>query len=185
MDFENFESKEEAGSDVVRMVMALAEEAQITSERIEMQEQSLRALKENMNRIIQHAIPEAMAEAGLGSDTVLETPNGVKVSVGMYVSGALPKGETERAEALEYISDHGGADLIKDTFTIPLPKGEHEIAANLAEQFENLGVAYQRKMDVHAMTLKKFVRENIEGGEDFDPQKVGINVGQIAKVTRK
>jgi hypothetical protein len=166
-------------------VIALVQEGAELEETIESLNEALKAQVGRYNRIKQKLLPDAMKSAGLGNFT---TEDGrVKVKKENYVSGSLPKEEHDKVFALEYLAEIGGADLIKNQLSVDFSKGEDNAAkaiyALVAEQLKEMKIEVEPtlKESVHAQSLQAFGRQLLRAGHNFQPEKLGLAVGDHCK----
>ena len=74
--------------------------------------------------------------------------------------------------------DNGHEDLIKNTITCDFGRGEDGNAKVLKETLTGSGVSYTDKTAVHPQTLKAFVREQVESGQNLPLDLLGVYIGQ-------
>ena len=141
-------------------------------------EESLSAMNERLRNLSEVQIPEAMMAMGL---TELKLSTGESVSIKKYYSTKIP---TERLnEAMEWLRKTGNDDIIKNTISLNFGKGEDELAQEVAKLLIQKGLSPEQKIFVHAMTLKAFVKECIEGGRNLPLDLFGVFVGNKTKIT--
>ena len=70
--------------------------------------------------------------------------------------------------------------LVEARITLPRKKKNKDLLAELGQR----GMATQTKTWVEPMTLKSFVKEQVEKGENLPYDLLGIYVGQKAKIKR-
>jgi hypothetical protein len=75
-------------------------------------------------------------------------------------------------------------DLIKNNVICSFGRGEDEKAAEFAQAARERGLSPEQKQDVHAQTLKAWVRERVEGGDSFPMDLFGAFVGQRATIKK-
>jgi hypothetical protein len=145
-------------------------------------EETLKAHKADLHKLITMTLPDALAAAGTLS---LTTTAGVSVSVRDFVNGSLPKGEdhpAERAAAFLWLVNNGGKDIIKTTITCALGRGDYAQAAKIKAAIEKLKLGYVEKEDVHPMTLQAFARERLKAGKAVPLETLGLFAGRAAKI---
>lgn len=114
-------------------------------------------------------IPEKCNELGLKS-FVLD--NGLKFELVRDYQASIPKEKTH--QAYTWLESNGYADLIKTTVETRFGRGELEQARSLMDTLNNqLGVLAELKESVHHSTLKAFVRERMEEGEQL-PDSISV-----------
>lgn len=153
------------------------EEATSLEEHIAQMEDDLKAAKKNLNYIKSQRIPDMMSELQMAATTY----NGWKVSIHDFVSGSLPKEDEPREKAIEWITLHGGEDLIKTQVTTEFGRSGHNEAMSLAAELQEQGYNVSAKSGVHPQTLCAWVRERLKKGEEIDIDVVGVYTGKVAK----
>ena len=153
------------------------EEATSLEELVDQMEEDLKAAKKNLNYIKSQKIPDMMSELQMSATTY----NGWKVSVHDFVSGSLPKEEENRDKAINWISEHGGEDLIKTQVTAEFGRSGHNEAMSLTAELQEQGYNVSAKSGVHPQTLCAWVRERLKKGEEIDIDTIGIYTGKVAK----
>lgn len=129
-------------------------------------------------------VPEAMLRANQSAFKVaLGDYADVKVEIVDFVSGSLPKDESEKGQAIEWLEEHDGGELIKDTIVITFKKSEHNIALDLLGRLKQEGFECSYENSVHHSTLQAWARERLRRGEPLDPETLGLYIGRIAKLT--
>lgn len=124
-------------------------------------------------------LPDAMGTAGI---LEFKTNDGVKVSIKEIVSGSLPKEETQRKAAFEWLIANGGADLIKEHVQLEFGRGQHNEAAMVKGELEKLGQTFAANETVHSSTLAAFARERMRAGEPLPLELLGLYAGRAAKI---
>lgn len=147
-------------------------------------EAELKAKKYVLHQLRSKVLVEAMAKINQSKFTIAEGDfAGVTLSVEMYTSGALPKDEVARAEAIKLLEKYEAVDMIRNVLSLEFTKNQHNIALEMRARLEEEGFDVLMKSDIHAKTLGKLVTDRISNGDDVDPEKLGIYVGKIVKLT--
>ena len=107
---------------------------------------------------------------------------GVSVEVAPFVSGTLPKAPEARTEAMEWLTENDGADLIKSVLTIRFEKSQHSEALDLVGRLREEGYACEFASDVHPQSLLAYARERLKEGEDLATDVLGLFIGRVAKL---
>jgi hypothetical protein len=147
---------------------------------IERTEEDLKAATGQLNRLREKQIPDLLAELGVSKLTHEDRI----VEIGHVVSGSLPKEPRERQEALDWLQDNDGSDLIKTTVEVVFGKHQHNAALAFADDVRNLGYDLVVESGVHPQSLAAFARERIERGEEVPAQKLGLFVSRVAKIKK-
>ncbi len=163
----------EVSDESLRQVSDLANFQVSLENKIADAEATLKTLKQEHNKVSQVDIPEALAECGLSE---FKLANGMKVTVNPFYSASIPK--DREAEALDWLRANEHGDLIKNTISVAFGRGEDESAAKLKAALENEGSSYTDKTGVHSQTLRAFVREQVESGQNLPLDLLGVFIGQ-------
>jgi len=149
------------------------------SEEVEKLEEILKEAKKERDKISYEDLPALLQEIGI---TSLELFDGSKVKVSA-VYGAHIKVEN-REQAFNWLREEGHDDIIKNTVSLPFGRGEDDKAGTFIKLAQSAGFDVDQKAEVHSQTLKAFVKEMIEGGQDFPEQLFGAYVGHKATIKR-
>lgn len=156
----------------------LLEEAIALDRLVEQQEEDLKNSKGVLHRLRTARIPDLMTELQMTELTF----RGWKVQVDDFVSGSLPKDEAKRAAAISWLEAHDASGLIKTEISVQFGRSEHNLATSVYQQLVESGHTTTMEATVHAQTLQSFARQRIKGGEDIDPEVLGLYVGKVAKM---
>ena len=125
-------------------------------------------------------IPSMLSELGLSEITLA---NGNKISTATYYSARIS--EDKRDEAFQWLGDNGFADIIKNTVSVSFGRDEDDSAKKLVDSLEDNGYTTAQKQWVEPMTLKAFVREQVEKGSDLPLETFNVYVGQKTRIIKK
>lgn len=142
-------------------------------------EEELKDTKREHRKIAEDLLPAAMDEHGMSQ---LKMDDGSEISVSPYYSASISKDRAD--EAFQWLTEAGHGSLIKNHVTAAFGRGEDNLAKDLLAELEQRGMATQTKTWVEPMTLKSFVKEQVEKGENLPYDLLGIFVGQRAKIRR-
>lgn len=175
----SFEEQEgaPAPSDALDRLNEKLGEAIALKESVDQMEEDLKAAKQQLNLLNTGTIPDMMAE--LGMEEV--TQRGWKIKVGEFVSGSLPKDSAARANAIRWLEEHDGGELLKTELKVAFSRSQHNEALSLAAQIEEDGYAPNVDSTVHPQTLMAFARERLKNGEPLDTEVLGLYTGRVAK----
>jgi len=181
LDFEDVASDlqnvEEKGlsqlASLVRQQLAL-------EKRVEDIELELATAQKDLKAVSEDLLPSAMAEYGMAK---LKMDDGSEITVAKYYSASIPK--VRQDEAFDWLRNNGHDGLIKNQLSVSFGRSEDEIAQSLKSKLEDEGYETMQKVWVEPMTLKAFVKEQVEGGEPIPSDLFGIYIGEKAKIRRK
>jgi hypothetical protein len=143
-------------------------------------ETQLKQITEAIRVVENEDIPTVLAEAGVKKITTLDD---IEVVVSPFYAASIPKDRTE--EAFEWLRTHGHGDLVKNIVSVQFGRQEDDKARNLVEQLNNAGLPVNNTQKVEPMTLKAFVKEQMEGGSDFPEELFGVYHGSKATLKQK
>ena len=124
-------------------------------------------------------LPALLLEFGI---TKFELEDGSKIEV-RPTYGAHIKAENKPA-AFGWLRDNDFGDIIKNTVACNFGRGEDGAANRFIETAQRMGYSPEQKTDVHSSTLKAWVKERVEQGEEFPMELFGAFVGQRATIKR-
>lgn len=158
-------------------ISALARRAKSLEKQIEDEEETLKGLKEKYRKLTEEAIPEALAELGMSS---FRMEDGSSIDVKPFYSASIT--EARRAEAFQWLRDHGFDDIIKNTVSVRFGRGEDELCSRLLNLLGESGYPAEQAEKIEPMTLKAWVKEQVERGNEFPTELFGAFIGQKATI---
>lgn len=181
LDFESVATElqniEESG---LSRVASLVRQQLALERRVYDLEEELKRTQKQLVDIAENKLPEALAEHGL---TRLSMDDGSEINVQNFYGASIK--EDRKKEAFDWLRDNGHEDLIKNQVSISLGRKEDEIASNLVVTLREQGFDPVQKTWVEPMTLKAFVKEQVEKGAPIPSETFGIFIGKKAKITRR
>ena len=180
-DFEetNATSVEKIDQQGLTSVAALARTIRDKEARISDLEQTLKEEKKSLLKLTDEEMPSMLAEIGMSS-FALDDGSTVEVKQTYGASILVDK----RPEAYDWLRDHGHDDIIKNTVLCQFGRGEDDQAGAFAAFAQKQGFIPEQKTEVHPQTLRAFVKERCEAGEDFPMELFGAWVGRRAVIKR-
>jgi hypothetical protein len=154
-------------------VSALAERQRSLEQEIKEVEDQLSKLNAQLNEVSGKLLPDAFAAAGL---TAIKLKSGAMVTVKPWYTAKIPAGREQ--EAFTWLENNGHGGLIKHVISSEFNRGEYSEAEALKELLKRGGVQFSDKESVNPMTLKAFVREQVESGAPIPLDTFGATVGQ-------
>tara|TARA_B100000214_G_scaffold42057_1_gene26430 strand:+ start:20391 stop:20930 length:540 start_codon:yes stop_codon:yes gene_type:complete len=143
-------------------------------------EDELSKLKSKVRDYEERVIPEMMQEAGVSK---IKLKDGTEVEVKPFYAAKIPESRID--EAFGWLRSNGYEDLIKNTVTANFNRGQDNQVSELIKVCEDHGFAYSKKEKVEPMTLKAFVREQVEGGKKVPFDLFGVYIANKTKITNK
>ncbi len=134
--------------------------------------------KSDLLTITDFRIPDAMSEIGLEDFTL---KSGTRISVKPFYSAKIP--DEHKPAAFKWLADNHHDSIIKAEVSVTFGKGERSRADEVMKLLAKQGHIPVKSEGVHPMTLKAFVKEQIEGGQALPQDLFGVYVGKRAKFT--
>jgi hypothetical protein len=142
-------------------------------------EQKLKAEKKALLKMTDEDLPTMLAEIGL---TSMSLDDGSQISVKPTYGASILV--DNKPKAFDWLRENGHDDIIKNTITCSFGRGEDDQASAFKAIAEKEGYAPEQKTDIHSQTLRSFVKERVENGDDFPMELFGAYVGQRAIIKR-
>ena len=141
-------------------------------------EEAISKLKHKVRDMEERIIPEMMQEAGVSK---IKLKDGTEVEIKPFYAAKIPESRVE--EAFSWLRGKGFEDLIKNTVTASFGRGQDNQVSELIGVCEKFGFNYNKKEKVEPMTLKAFVREQVEGGKELPFDLFGVYIANKTKIT--
>tara|TARA_R100000900_G_scaffold89607_1_gene69711 strand:+ start:257 stop:805 length:549 start_codon:yes stop_codon:yes gene_type:complete len=168
--------KEDATStdlDSMGKIGAVANDVADTQKEINNLEEQLKTKKDYKKHLSESVLPGLFTEVGL-SELKLQDGRHVKVS-NFY--GASIKDENKEA-AFKWLRDNGFGDLIKNQVSCSFGMDEDEKARGLINTLNEKGYPSSQREWVEPSTLRAFIREQTEAGNDIPLNLLGAYIAQ-------
>lgn len=144
-------------------------------------EQTLKDRKADLSKISELEIPELMGELGVQDFTL---KNGLKVGVKPFYAAKIPEEKSE--QAFDWLESNGHDGIIKGQFIVMYRRPDKQRIGQFLDLARELGFETKDKLEVHPMTLKAFVREQIESGDEgFQRDLFGVYTGWKTKISKR
>tara|TARA_R100001163_G_scaffold46054_1_gene34600 strand:- start:75 stop:662 length:588 start_codon:yes stop_codon:yes gene_type:complete len=179
---QDFEEKfasnlEKADGGALKTVAELARIIKAKEQEVADLERQHKDAKKELLRLTDEELPASMAEMGLASFTLDDGSTiDVKPTYGASILVA------NREAAYEWLRDHGYDDIIKNDVSVSFGRGEDDMAGSFKSLAEKEGYVAQQNTTIHSQTLRAFVRERVEAGDEFPMDLFGAYVGQRAVI---
>ena len=165
--------------DQLDSISKLANDAAVLEEMISHTEDILKAHKENLKKITDDQLPEALETMGLEKFTLTD---GAEISVKRFYGASIPK--DRKNEAFQWLRDHEFGDLVKNNVTVTFGRGEDEVAKDFMHLCSTKGFTPSQLEQVAPMTLKAWLRERVEAGDPIPLDLFGAFITQRATIKR-
>lgn len=173
IDFEQDAAENKVATQTeVQRAIALAEEMVARKKLVAEAEAELKTAKTRLEEIENKELPDLLIELGL---TEIKLADGSKIEVKEQIKASIT---AENADAaFKWLRENDFAGIIKTGVSFEFDRGDDEAANKFAgEVFEQFGQTPAVKNTVHSMTLKSFVKEQIEAGTDIPRETFGVYV---------
>ena len=177
IDFEKDADVLKLKDDDIQGISKLAKKAKEIAAEVADLEAVLKERKNSFKKLTEEAIPEALAQTGM---TGFMMEDGSRIEVKPFYSASIPV--ARRAEAYEWLREHGMDDIIKNTVSVRFGRGEDELCARLLELLGMQGYPAEQAEKVEPMTLKAWAKEQVERGNEIPMELFGVFIGQKATI---
>jgi hypothetical protein len=175
--FENEADALKVEDDQISGIAALARRAKSLEKQISDAEDVLKGHKEQYRKLTEETIPEALSELGM---TSFRMDDGSSIDIKPFYSASIS--EARRAEAFQWLRDHGFDDIIKNTVSVRFGRGEDELCNRLLGMLGQQGFPVEQSEKIEPSTLKAWVKERVTRGEQFPMELFGAYIGKKASI---
>ena len=142
-------------------------------------EEKLKEEKKKLLKMTDEDLPALMTEANSMEFTLLD---GSKVTIKPQYGASIKV--DNRPAAFEWLREHGHDDIIKNTVSCQFGRGEDDLASSFKAFAEKEGYVPSQTEKIEPMSLRAFVKERVENGDEFPMELFGAYVGQRAVITK-
>ena len=142
-------------------------------------EEKLKEEKKKLLKMTDEDLPALMTEANSMEFTLLD---GSKVTIKPQYGASIKV--DNRPAAYEWLREHGHDDIIKNTISCQFGRGEDDLASSFKAFAEKEGYVPNQTEKIEPMSLRAFVKERVENGDEFPMELFGAYVGQRAVITK-
>jgi len=175
IDFEKDAEALQVKDDDIAGIAALAKRAKELEKEVEDLEQVMKERKDQLRKLTEQSIPEALAQTGMKGFVM---DDGSKIELKAFYSASISA--ARKAEAFQWLRDHGMDDIIKNTVSVRFGRGEDELCSRLLGLLGDQGYPAEQAEKIEPMTLKAWVKEQVERGNEFPSELFGAYIGQKA-----
>ena len=181
LDFEQTADElSKLGEDAVGRIPKLVKMQLALEARLQKLEEEQKEVARQLREITEEELPSAMEEHGVSQ---LKMADGSEISISTFYSASIPKDETEKA--FDWLRGNNFGDLIKNVVSTTFGRNDDAKATALVNSLSDSGYSVNQKQWVEPMTLKAFVKEQVEKGAPLPMDLFGVYIGKKAKVRRK
>lgn len=167
------------GQNALASVADTARQIRLQEQEVELAKEALKQAEKEMRRLTDDVMPTLFSELGLQSFK-LEDGSELKVKETYSASPRV----ADRPQVYQWLRDNGYGDLIKNTVFCTFGRDEDEAAKEFYNMAELSGYCAEAKTEVHPSTLRAFVKERVEAGDEFPMELFGAWVGQRATISK-
>lgn len=160
-------------------ISQLAETARRLEQEMERLTIELAEKQDRHSNIMRNIMPDMMLELGMKDFTLTD---GSKVAIKESINASIS--EANKPAAFAWLEEHSFDGIIKTKVSADFGKGEIDGARKAVEALEQAGFSAAMDRSVHAMTLKSFVKEQLEEGNAIPLDLFGVFEFKEAKITR-
>ena len=142
-------------------------------------DEKLKEEKKKLLKMTDEDLPALMTEANSMEFTLLD---GSKVTIKPQYGASIKV--DNRPAAYEWLREHGHDDIIKNTVSCQFGRGEDDLASSVKAFAEKEGYVPSQTEKIEPMSLRAFVKERVENGDEFPMELFGAYVGQRAVITK-
>ena len=178
--FEDMEEEQSSNinnleQDDLTSVASLAKKQKNQEQKVKDLEAELKEAKKELLRISDEEIPNLMTETGLAS---IKLDDGSSLEIkNIYGASILV---ANREKAYDWLREHGHDDIIKNKVVATFGRGQEDDAKVFMRVAYDNGVATDQESKIEPQTLKAWVKERMEAGEEFPTELFGAFMGQRA-----
>lgn len=148
------------------------------SAEVEQLDSQLSATKATLRQVEENDIPELMQALGLSEFTMA---NGRRICIEESIHAGIPK--TLEDQAFAWLRANGYDSIIKREVVFKFGKGEDDAATQIQLLAAGIEIKpWSDKASVHHSTLRAFVREALENGQEIPQELFGVFRRTVARV---
>lgn len=180
-DFEkNLSSNiEKVDSGKLKNVASIARQIRDEEEYIASLDKDLKKAKKNLLKLTDEELPTLLQEMGLSE---FKLDDGSQVTIKQTYGASILV--DNRPTAYQWLRDNGFGDLIKNIVSCEFGMGEDQKAEDFRDTASRKGFQVEQDTSVHPQTLKAFVKERCEKGEEFPMELFGAFIGHRAIIKK-
>jgi len=178
MDLEAISTTMRVDDKQLEALSSLCKELLEQQEMVANLEEQLKTVKEKERELSEEKIPNKMHELGYNK---IELKTGEKLEIKPFYAAKIPSERVQ--EAFQWLRDNGQGDLIKNNVSLTFGRSQDNEAKSLVDELKSKGYNVNQVEKVEPMTLKAFVREQIEKGQNIPSDLFGVYIANKTKLT--
>lgn len=169
----------EATADQLKTVEELAcEQIRLECE-VDTAERALKELKQQLTKIEQGLLPDALYAAGLSE---IRTVNGDKVTIKEDLSISVPKDKKETIVA--WLESEGHDGIVSGRIYVDLPKNSHNERQAAIQALVDAGLEPVEDITFNSATLKSILKDHLRKGDHLELSDFGAFAWKKAVIKR-
>ena len=180
MDLEQESTLINVDTDKVKSISELCNRLLDLQEQARRIEENLKSKNDEIRVLSEQEIPNLMQEAGVSE---FKLADGSSVSIKPFYAAKIPVSKTD--EAFQWLTGNGYGDLIKNTVSLNFGQSEDNVANSLVEDLKSKGHNVSQKKKVEPQTLKAFVKEAIQNGQNVPMDLFGVYISNKTTIKTK
>ena len=145
-------------------------------------ENQLKEVGNQISKIERDELPAMFSQAGISSVTVEAAGNhpAFIAERTTVITAKIP--DEKRLQAFQWFEQQGHGDLIKSVITVNFGMQEHEERLRVMKLLSDNRVEYYTNEQIHHMTLKAFVKHEIQRGNPIPMDLLGAYMFDEVKI---
>jgi hypothetical protein len=161
----------------LKVVSDLANEQLRLENEVEEQGAKLKTLTEQLAKVRELDLPNALEKFGLLSITLLDKSK-IVIKEDVYASISAEHHD----QAMEWLEVTNNDGIVKNDVKVPFGKGQDAEAKQLVDLLTAQGYSFTNTRNVHPQTLKAFVRRQLEEGLPVPTDIFSIFTKRVASI---
>jgi len=166
--------------DVLGRISTLADEMHQLDKDIAASELKTKQLKETHRQIAEEQLPELFNEVGMEE---LKTRSGLPLKLSNKVFTNISK--DRKPKAIAWLDNNGQGGMVKRVVKIDFDKTQEEKVKALLRLIGKGWPNHRVELDVHASTVKSFVKKQLEDGQEIPLDIFGVHCVDVVEIKSK
>lgn len=166
--------------DVLGKISKLADEMHALDKKIAEAELKTKQLRETHRQISEEQLPELFEQVGMKE---LKTRSGLPLKLKNKVFTNISKGR--KPIAIAWLDDNGQGGMVKRSVIIDFDKTQEDKVEALLRLIGKGWPNNRTELDVHASTVKAFVKRQLEEGKVIPLDIFGVHCVDVVEITSK
>ena len=177
--FDESEALDSINTETTKNLSGLVRQLRVVEQEVEEAETLLKTLKSERQKLSTQMIPDLMDEMGVERVDV----DGLTVTKKQIVAASIPVDKRELA--FDWLRERGLDDIIKNDVVCSFGRGQDNLAKDAFWTLKDKGLEPSTKTNIHPMTLKAFVKDRVEQGQEIDLDLFGAFLTNAVEIKRK